>query len=271
MLETPEDRNIPYDALTARFYPEIRFGGFTKVDGTVAFYNRVNALLKPDFTVLDIGCGRGAHSEDKVPYRRDLVNLKGKVKQVIGIDVDEAGSKNPTLDEFRLIDGDRWPVDDVSIDLARCDCVLEHIADPKSFFCECARVLKPGGYLCIRTPNKYGYVAILSRLIPERFHVGILKKAHDKDDLEKDVFRTYYRCNTRMTLRHYLTMNRFDHAVYYYDAEPSYLMFSTIAYALGKICTSISPPLFRSALFCFARKANKGSTCKAMDGEVFSS
>ena len=31
---------------TERFYPQIRFGGFTHADGTIAFYVRVNALLK---------------------------------------------------------------------------------------------------------------------------------------------------------------------------------------------------------------------------------
>jgi len=27
------------------FYPESRFGGFTQIDGTVAFYSRVQALV----------------------------------------------------------------------------------------------------------------------------------------------------------------------------------------------------------------------------------
>ena len=41
--------------LIQRFYPESRFGGFTDIDGTVAFYSRVNALVKPLYVVVDFG------------------------------------------------------------------------------------------------------------------------------------------------------------------------------------------------------------------------
>lgn len=32
-------------SIRKRFYPEIEAGGFSRVDGTVAFYQRVNALV----------------------------------------------------------------------------------------------------------------------------------------------------------------------------------------------------------------------------------
>ena len=40
-------------------YPERKFGGFTCFDGTVAYYSRIQGLLKPGDVVLDLGCGRG--------------------------------------------------------------------------------------------------------------------------------------------------------------------------------------------------------------------
>lgn len=46
-----------------RFYPEARFGGFTDIDGTIAFFNRVNSLIETSSVVLDVGCGRGAYAE----------------------------------------------------------------------------------------------------------------------------------------------------------------------------------------------------------------
>lgn len=46
--------------LKERFYPETTYGGFSYVDGTIAFFSRVNALLKPESVVVDFGCGRGA-------------------------------------------------------------------------------------------------------------------------------------------------------------------------------------------------------------------
>ncbi len=73
----------------ARHYQESRFGGFTDVDGTVAFYTRVHALLEPSFVVLDVGCGRGAYGTDPVRVRRELRIFKGKCRRIIGIDPDE--------------------------------------------------------------------------------------------------------------------------------------------------------------------------------------
>src|SRR5947208_7733071 len=94
------------------FYPESQFGGFTDIDGTIAFYTRVNALLKPSYVVVDIGCGRGGYFDDPADMRRKLRILKGKTQKVIGIDVDEAARDNPFIDEFRRLESDAWPVPD---------------------------------------------------------------------------------------------------------------------------------------------------------------
>jgi len=152
------------------FYPESRFGGFSDIDGTIAFYMRVNALLKPSDTVLDVGCGRGAYQDDPIAIRRNLRILKGKVKKVIGIDVDAAAQSNPFLDEFRFIGDDEWPIEADSVDLILSDYVLEHIVDVDRFFFEARRVLKNGGYLCIRTSNRWSYIGLFSRLIPNQYH-----------------------------------------------------------------------------------------------------
>ena len=107
------------------YYPESRFGTFTDVDGTIAFYLRVNGLVDAESVVLDVGCGRGAYADDPTPVRRDLRILKGKVKKVIGIDIDESGEKNPCLDVFNLItEQNVWPLQDSSVDLCLCDNVL---------------------------------------------------------------------------------------------------------------------------------------------------
>src|SRR2546422_991874 len=70
-------------------YPEVKFGGFTDVDGTIAFYTRVNALIGASSTVLDVGCGDGAYATDPVAIRRTVRVLKGRCRRVIGIDVDK--------------------------------------------------------------------------------------------------------------------------------------------------------------------------------------
>ena len=181
-------------------YPEAAFGGFTNVDGTIRFYMRVNALVQPSSVALDIGCGRGAYADDPVPFRRQLRILRGKCQRVIGIDVDQAARENPFVDEFRPLTDERWPIEDASIDLCLSDYVLEHVQQPETFFAECARVLKPGGHLCIRTVNKCGYVALAARCIPNRFHAGLLARTQT-DRLAADVFPTWYRCNTPRMVR----------------------------------------------------------------------
>ena len=241
-----------------RFYPEARFGGFSDVDGTVHFYTRVQALLAqmgPSAVVaLDIGCGRGVHGEDAVPYRRDLTRLRGRCAKVIGIDVDPAGRENPLVDEFRLIENvNRWPVQDASVDFAVADTVLEHVEDPDAFFSEARRVLKVGGVLAVRTPNVMSYIGLVSSLVPNRLHARVLKKAQ-AGRKEEDVFPTLYRCNTRGRLRRTMRQHGFDPCVYGYEAEPSYFNFSRVLYALGVLHQKFAPNFLKVALFAFGRK-----------------
>ncbi len=234
------------------FYPESKFGGFSSVDGTIAFYNRVNALLCPGFVVLDYGCGRGALADDSLPYRRDLRNFKGRAGRVIGVDLSPQAAGNPYIDEFHLIESSRWPVADQSIDLCTCDSVLEHIEFPEVFFSEAKRTLKTEGFLCLRTSNLWGYPALTSRLLPNRSHLGVLKKVKP-GVIEQDIFPTYYRCNTLPKLRSLLARNGFEHAVYGFGAEPSYLAFSRFTYWLGTLYQKFAPGFFQPVLFAFAR------------------
>jgi len=237
-----------------KFYPESRFGGFSDVDGTMAFYSRVQALLFPEAVVVDFGCGRGHAYEDALPVRRAMRTLRGNTGRVIGLDVDPAGETNPLVDEFRLLKDSHWPMEDNSADLVLCDWVLEHLETPEHFFSEAKRVLKNNGHLCIRTPNRWGYISILSRLIPGRLHGRVLNKVQEGRKAS-DIFPTFYRCNTIPTMRKLLAEYGFDHVVYGYEAEPSYLSFSRLAYGLGVIHQRIAPGFLRQALFGFGRLA----------------
>ena len=241
------------------FYPESSFGGFTRVDGTVAFYTRVQALANPQSVVVDFGCGRGAYAGDPVPFRRDLRIFKGKVARVIGLDANPAAGENPFLDAFHRLDGPHWPLENESVDLILCDNVLEHLPEPAAFFGEARRALRPGGVVCIRTPNALNYIALLSRLVPNRSHARVLAKA--KPGLaEEDIFPTFYRCNTLPAVRRALRQHGFEAAVLGYEAEPSYLSFSAAAYALGVLHQKLSPGLFKAAIFAFGRKTGQGSS-----------
>jgi SAM-dependent methyltransferase len=242
------------DQSDASFYPEVAFGGIPRLDGVVEFYSRVNALIEPHFVVVDFGCGRGAHTEDPVRFRRDLRNLKGKAAKVIGLDVDPTGEANPTIDEFRLLRGGRaWPMDGESADLVICHSVLEHLPEPASFFAEARRVLHPGGVLAVVTTNLWSYVGIAAALVPNRFHARIVTRVQ-ADRKEDDVFPTLYRCNTIPKLRREFRRHGFQAAVYGFDGGPAYLTFSRFAYALGYLHQQMAPALIRPIILAFGRK-----------------
>jgi len=235
-----------------RFYPEALFGGFTDIDGAIAFFNRVNALLDPSFVVLDVGCGRGAYNEDQVPLRKNLRILKGKVAKVIGIDVDQSAQENPFLDEFHLIQGNSWPVESNSIDLIVCYNVLEHIANPDQLFLEIRRVLRNGGYLCIRTPNRWSYIAIAATLVPNKSHSKVTSVVQDGRK-EEDVFPTVYKCNSIRKLKNIMKKNGLECVVYSYESEPSYLSFSKIAYFFGVMHQRFAPRFIKPVIFAFGK------------------
>ncbi len=218
----------------------------------------MNALLKPSFVILDVGCGRGAYQDDPVRMRKKLRIFKHKVKKVIGVDVDRTAAENPFIDLFYLITSDQWPLSDHSIDLILCDNVLEHVQRPNSFFNEINRILKPNGFLCLRTPNAYNYIALFAKLTPHKYHAKITDIVQ-KDRQERDVFPAYYRCNTIGKIQSILTFYNYTHVVYGYEAEPSYLSFSKFAYWIGVLHQRLAPGFLKPSIFAFGRKKNMNS------------
>jgi SAM-dependent methyltransferase len=240
--------------LRTRFHPESEFGGFSDIDGTIPFFLRARELLPADGVALDIGCGRGTQDEDPVRVRRELRILRGHCRRTIGIDVDPAAADNSHIDEFHLIGPDgRWPLPAASVDMAIADFVIEHVADPDSFFAQAARVVRPGGHLGIRTINVHSYLGVGSLLVPNRLHRAVLRRAQP-DRAGEDVFPTLYRCNTIRKLRGALERHGFEAAVYGFEAEPDYLAFSRFAYALGLLHRRLAPGRLRVGLVAWARR-----------------
>lgn len=235
------------------YYAESKFGGFTDIDGTIRFYTRIHALLKPDMIVLDAGCGRGAHIDDPNDYRRNLHSLRGKCRKVVGLDIDPIGATNCFIDEFVQNNSYQWPLESNTFDLIYSDFVIEHLDDPNAFLKECYRVLKPGGYLCLRTTNRLGYVALISSLVPNRLHYRVLQRVQTSRN-EAGVFPTFYRCNTPRAMRKRMTQNGFDCYVYAHEAEPSYLSFSRVAYHLGVAYQVWMPRFTGNTLMGFGHK-----------------
>lgn len=244
----------------AAHYPEAHAGGFSRVDGTVQFYTRIAALLEPGMHVLNLGAGRGEHVlEDPVPFRRDLQRLRGRVARVTGLDIDAAVLGNPDLDAAHVIAPDGpFPLPDASVDLVLADNVFEHVTDPAAVAAQIARVLRPGGWLCARTPNRHGYIAIGARVVPRRLHEAVLARVQPERQM-RDVFPASYQLNTRAALRRHFPAARWQHHVYPWTAEPAYVGNHPAAWTLARGALALVPPPLRDTWFAFLRHRPVGA------------
>lgn len=238
-----------------RLHPEMGLGGFLALDGTIEFYSRVKALARPTDFAIDLGAGRGAwFDEDDSEFRREMRKLKGHVAQVVGCDIDPAVLHNRAVDSARLLTlGRPWPFDDASVDLIVSDYVLEHVEDPRAFAEEVYRVLRPGGWLCARTPTKYNYVSVGARLVSNVRHAKVLAAAQPGRKAE-DVFPTAYRLNTRRDLNRAFSPARFENLSYTYCSEPQYHFGRAWVYRLFQLAHWVLPPAMTGNLFIFMRK-----------------
>jgi SAM-dependent methyltransferase len=235
-------------------YPEVTAGGYTHVDGTVEFYQRVNALLTGNMTVLDFGAGRGKFLEDPIPYRRELQGLRTKVATLIGIDVDEVVLQNPAVTTAHVITpGWPLPLQDESVDLVVSDWTFEHVTDPEWAGRELDRVLRPGGWICARTPNRWGYIGIGARLIPNRFHVALLRRLQPHK-AAIDTFPTSYRMNTLKKLRSLFPPAAYEHCTYVMNSEPDYVGSSPLAWHIMRAAFRLLPTRLGGILCVFVRK-----------------
>lgn len=232
------------------------FGGYSEYDGTVKFYTRVRSLIAKDSLIVDWGCGRGGDTSDLPSlYRSRLKTLNTGEVRVVGVDIDPVASTNPTLHDFYLLnDGKCLDIMSESVDMVICDFVLEHIDSPSEFIAEVTRILKPGGYFCARTTNKWGYVAIASKLIPKSLHARVLSVAQPQRKPE-DVFPAPYLINTASDIRRLFSYD-FDYCVQYEFAEPAYFGDSRPGLLLGRTLHALLPKHFAPSINVFLRKKN---------------
>jgi arsenite methyltransferase len=110
-----------------------------------------HAALRPGETVLDLGCGAG---NDVFLARHEV----GETDRLKGVDTTpemiaraRANARKLGFDnvEFRLGEIEHLPVESGTIDCVISNCVLNLVPDKARAFAEIARVLKPGGRLCV--------------------------------------------------------------------------------------------------------------------------
>jgi SAM-dependent methyltransferase len=230
------------------------FGGFAPTDSTIDFYNRINSVLNSKMTVLNLGAGRGAwYFDEKCKYRRELRNIKGKVKKVINADIDKNVMKNRTGHICLLIDENNYKIKlkNNSVDLIIADYVLEHVSNPNIFADEVNRLLKKNGFFCARTPHKFNYVSLFSKLIPSLIKNNLLKKIQP-DRKKDDIFFLYYKMNTIFHVKklfpdykNYSFIKECDFAYFF----GNYFIFKIINFSFKFL-----PKIFTGNIFFFLKK-----------------
>lgn len=242
-------------SVMSRLRPEVAAGGFARDNGGIHFFTRVNALMSPEMTIVDFGAGRGTifHNPGSAFYN-NLARLQGKVRRVIGVDVDSAINDHPFLDEKHVVDPAKpLPLDAVSVDLVVADWVLEHVAHPATFAAEMLRILKPGGWLCARTVNRWGYIGVGARLIPNKLHKSLLKRFWP-DRFDVDVFPTTYRINTLSDVRRYFPTAEWDNYSYLNNTTPKYFGNLKFGFHLIELYQKLVPYHLSTDLLVFVRK-----------------
>ncbi|MGW0161203.1 class I SAM-dependent methyltransferase [Mycobacterium sp. NPDC003323] len=242
--------------LKRRFYPEANISGLSHVDGTVTFYSHLAAIVRPEDVILDFGAGRGEPLvDDDIAYRRDIGNFKGRCAHLDGCDVDPVVLENPFLDQATVIrEGERLPYEDNRFDIVFARSVFEHIIDPDFVARELLRIVKPHGIIAATTPNKWGYIAVSARMVPNKFHVKVLSRSQP-DRKPEDVFPTQYKMNTRRDLqRVFRDGDRADVFVTRKAPEPAYHFGRPWLYRFFKFMNKHSPDNVQPILDVYVRK-----------------
>lgn len=228
-------------------------GGYLPLDGTIEFYGRIRSILKSTDTVLDLGAGRGSwFYEDSCETRRQTRDLRSLALQVVGADVQSVVLANPTTSRNLLIEEGRIPLSSESVDVIVADFVLEHVQDVERFAGEVARILKPGGYFCARTPHKWQYTSVGARLLHNKYHYGVLRWIQPSRK-EEDTFPTYYRLNSLTAIER--SFSSFENFSYLYCCEPHYFLGNRAVYKLLDWFHRLLPRVCVSSLFVFMRKS----------------
>jgi len=201
------------------FYPQSDYNW-----DNVLFRKYLLRHIESGMSCLEYGAGRGNVKE---------MNFHGQVRYIAGVDIDEIVLENKFLDDARVINPADCviPYEDESFDVVFSDNVMEHVENPKKVFREISRVLKPGGKLIFKTPNKWHYVPFVARVTPTSFHKYFNQL---RGRQASDTFPTCYRCNTKSRLIQLAEASGFTLGEFqYWEGRPEYLRLSFLTYFLG--------------------------------------
>lgn len=157
----------------------------------------------------DVGCGSG-----------DLWHaLRGRFRSCIGVDAVRYDGLPPDVDFHPAdLDAARLPLPDASVDAAAAVEVIEHLENPRAFVRELARIVRPGGWVVVTTPNQLSALSLLTLALKGRFSAfqDDAYPAHRTALLEIDLRRIMTECGLRDLAVTYTRLGRLPLSAWHY-------------------------------------------------------
>jgi len=135
----------------------------------------------------DVGCGVG----NLWPF------VRHRFAGYVGVDVIRYDGF-PSDARFSKVDFDSGKVSlaDDSVDAVAAVEVIEHLENPRAFMREIVRLVKPGGWVVVTTPNQLSVLSLLTIIFKQRFSAfqDVHYPAHIVALLEVDLLRIAREC-----------------------------------------------------------------------------
>ena len=164
-------------------------------------------------SIVDVGCGAG----DLYPRVRDRF-------EYIGVDVVRYAGF-PEEARFCRFDLDRGtiPLAEKSADVVVAVEVIEHLENPRDFARQLVRLVKPGGWVLITTPNQLSALSLLTLIVRKRFQAfqDVHYPTHLTALLEVDLKRIATECGLEETKIEYSLEGRMPGMPYHYPRSLS--------------------------------------------------
>jgi ArsR family transcriptional regulator len=104
------------------------------------------ALVDPDSTVADLGCGTGSLTATIAPFVRRVIAVDASDSMLTAARRRLDGTANVDIRQGEL---EAVPIESAHVDAAVMSLVLHYIAEPAKALGEAARLLRPGGRLIV--------------------------------------------------------------------------------------------------------------------------
>jgi 2-polyprenyl-3-methyl-5-hydroxy-6-metoxy-1,4-benzoquinol methylase len=137
--------------------------------------------------LVDVGCGSGQLWGE----------LRMMFSRCVGVDaVRYAGLPAEIAFQQADLDRDPLPLEDASADVVASVETVEHLENPRAFCRELLRVVRPGGWIVVTTPNQLSLLSLLTLVVKQRFSAfqDAAYPAHRTALLEVDLRRIASEC-----------------------------------------------------------------------------